>query len=843
MELLERDDALTILAQAHEAAAAGTGRAVIVTGEPGIGKTSLVMEFVRRLGPGAHVLVGRCDDLTIPRPLGPLLDLPLFHDGLPDDVPRALLTELATPPTPAVLVLEDVHWSDFGTFDVLTVVGRRIAAVPALIVATCRTGEAPTLAMADAIRSAETQFIELQPLSREAVASLAGDDADDVYAATLGNPFFVTELLASRTSKELPPSIASAVLGRASRLDEHGRRLLELVSVVPSRMPMSLLDAVEPGWPAVAEEAERRHLLELDTSFVRYRHELARDAIRSDIPVARRRQLHGEILQALLASGGDAADIVHHAEAAGATGVVAEYALRAARDAAALASNHEALSHYLRAADFLDRLPAHEQAELLEELGNTTYVVGRAADALPYVEQAREIHRRLGALLAVGRCTRLLSRLHWAAGDGEAARECAREALAILEPLGDSRDLAAAYSNLSQLAMLDEDAGPAVDWAERAIELAQRLDDDATRIHALVNIGSIRLICDRQDAEPLLEAYRTADAAGSRHEATRALVVRGYSALYWAEPDVAARCLEQAHAYALEYDERFFETYARLTRAWVSLRGGDWAEAERVVQSELPGLREVSLLLARTIAAELAVRRGDADAAARLGEVREQAFRTGELQRIAPVLELETVAALTSEHPFPVDDLRELAPALEYRGASMGISSLRAAAWATVAGVDVRVERDLGPPFDAMVRRDWRTAADDFGAVGWTFERALLLSLLDEEDALAESIELARALGAAPLERRAARELRKRGYRVPRGARTTTRTNPLGLTARQLEVLALVVEGRTNAEIAEQLVVSPRTAEHHVAAVLTKLGASTRIEAARRAADLQIPTS
>ena len=139
-----------------------------------------------------------------------------------------------------------------------------------------------------------------------------------------------------------------------------------------------------------------------------------------------------------------------------------------------------------------------------------------------------------------------------------------------------------------------------------------------------------------------------------------------------------------------------------------------------------------------------------------------------------------------------------------------------------------------------MVRRDWRVAADAFGDVGWAYDRALMLSLLDDEDALVEAIEIARGLGAEPLWRLLAGRMRERGIRVPQGPREATRANPAGLTARQLEVLELLVEGLSNAEIADRLVVSPRTAEHHVAAVLTKLGAGTRREAVRRASELEL---
>ena len=124
--------------------------------------------------------------------------------------------------------------------------------------------------------------------------------------------------------------------------------------------------------------------------------------------------------------------------------------------------------------------------------------------------------------------------------------------------------------------------------------------------------------------------------------------------------------------------------------------------------------------------------------------------------------------------------------------------------------------------------------------MGWDYDRALMLSLLDDEEALAEAIGIARALGAEPLARRVAERMRDLGAAVPRGPRASTRANPAGLTARQLEVLSLLAGGLSNAEIADRLVVSPRTAEHHVAAVLAKLGAPTRWEAVRRATELEL---
>ncbi len=851
MQLLERDAALATLADARAAAARGEGRVVFVTGEPGIGKTSLVTRFLRDLGADARVLSGTCDDLSIPRPLGPIRDLvgsvsheleeALSAGAAPHDIQTLLIDELERPPQPTVLVLEDVHWADNATLDSITVLGRRIGSLPALLVLTFRSGEMPPdhpLHVAlGAIGAGVSVSLELAPLSESAVASLAGADARDVYAATRGNPFYVNELLAS-SAAELPPSVAKAVLGRAARLDDASRRLVELASVVPSRIPTSLLDAVMPDWAEAAEEPERRQLLEVEPAYVRFRHELARNAIRSSIPIAARRRLHAEILQALLTADADPADIVHHAEAAGAEDVVAEFALVAARRASALGSNREAYSHYRRASQFVERLSAPERASVLEELATVAYAVGRLDGAFVGIERAIDVYRGLGDEEAVGRCLRTMSRLHWVAGDGFAAHTAALEAIEILEPLGPSAELARAYSVVSQLAMLAEDAEPALAWGNRALELATTVGDERTRAHALVNIATAGLNVDDGQVQALLDAHAVADAAGDRHEAARAIENLGISLLWWVRPDEALRHARRAAAYAEEHEMLIIASYSATVIAWLRLRAGDWEEAERLLRRELEsGI--VVRLLAKTVLGELAVRRGDPDAAERLEELGAEADRTGELQRIVPVLELATEWALTTGAPMPVERFEKLAR-MPTGGIRAGRFAMRVAAWAAVAGVEFDVAEPMSAPHGAMARRDWLAAADAFGAVGWTYDRALMLSLLDEEESLVEAIEIARGLGAEPLTRRVAERMRELGLRVPKGPRETTRANPAGLTARQLEVLELLAEGLTNAEIAERLVVSTRTAEHHVAAVLTKLGAPTRREAARRASELRL---
>jgi len=363
-----------------------------------------------------------------------------------------------------------------------------------------------------------------------------------------------------------------------------------------------------------------------------------------------------------------------------------------------------------------------------------------------------------------------------------------------------------------------------------------RLGDEGTRAHALVNIGTARNQRDHRDTATLLEAHAIADAAGDRHEAARALVNLSYTMMLWGQQEEALSHAEHALAYAEKHEIQTLAPYVKTTIAWLRLRAGDWDEAEQVARAEIERASTVTQLLAKTVSTELAVRRGDADAGERLGDLAAQAERTGEMQRIVPVLELETEWALTTGAPMPTAQLERLLGELPPRG----WLPVRVAAWAALAGVNVELAEHPPSPYAHMLRCDWLGAADAFGEVGWPYDRALMLSLLDDEEALVEAIEIARGLGAEPLTRRVAERMRDFGLRVPQGPREATRANPAGLTPRQLEVLALLADGLTNAEIAERLVVSPRTAEHHVAAVLTKLGATTRREAARRASELEL---
>lgn len=855
-ELLEREAPLRSLHGALEGARHGQGSVVVISGEPGIGKSALVSRFVSDHASEARVLLGICDDLTTPRPLGAFRDvaveLPapvaeaLWDGGATGEFPATLLRELRAGPDPTVLAIEDVHWADQATADVLTVLARRLSTLPVVLILTLRPGELEPdhhlRSALDAMGRSRMLHLELAPLSLAAVAELAGDESDRIYELSRGNPFFVTELLEHGVDPP-PPSLANAVLGRVARLEAPAHQLLELVSVVPGRVPVPVLDAAEPGWVSAADQAERRALLTIDGAHVQFRHELTRVAIRSGLLHGRRRLLHRRVLDALLEVGADPAEVVHHAEAAGAADVMSEHALVAARQAAATGSNREAFAHYRRADEFAaPRLTQRERAALFEEFAHTAWLAGNADEALRAATMAIDLIEDLDDTAGHGRLISFRAHVHWFRGDGEAAWRDASTGVRSLEVVGESPELARAYAQLSELSMLVSRAEETLRFGQRALQLAG--DDDRVRARALTGIGSMRLQLDIDDVDPLLEAVATATRSGHHEQAVFALVGNAYVNLWWVRPDVARIHAEQARAYAHAQELDGMGAFVDALLAGIDLRQG---RPERALALERdrkgthrPVAGSIADLQARAVRVELAARRGDDDVDHLLGALAEAEERTGKLSRIGHVLELQVERALTCDTPLPVERFEQLERVVGTRALAAGCGAARVAAWATVCGLSTSFSGRAPSPHAAMIAGDWQAAADAFGAVGWAHDRALMLSLLEGAEPLEQALDIARSLGAAPLEERVCRRMRSLGLVIPRGPLASTQANPAQLTDRQLEVLGHVRAGRDNGRIAELLHISPRTVEHHVASIFTKLGVSSRAQAVARCADLEL---
>ena len=441
--------------------------------------------------------------------------------------------------------------------------------------------------------------------------------------------------------------------------------------------------------------------------------------------------------------------------------------------------------------------PLAEQATVLEELATGA----RTSSAGSTRPSPRSSARSRSTASSATRRPSAAARASCRASTGSPATAppragAALEAIEILEPLGESVELARAYSGAlpARDARRGRRAGARVGRAgARARDPARRRARRArTRSSTSAAPSSSYDDGDRRAARGATPSPTPPGTATRRRARSINL---GYTLMCWVRPAEALRYAQQAaRLRASEHEVHTSRPTPRRSSPGCGCApaSGTRPSASRAARARAGGIT-VAQLLAKTVLAELAVRRGDPDAADRLADARRaRPTAAGEPQRIVPALELATEWALTHRR------------ADADRAARAGSSPRSGRAAASAAGT--RCGWRPGPPSPGStsrstsrcrrrtprwLRRDWRAAADAFGEVGWTYDRALMLSLLDDEESLVEAIEIARGLGAEPLTRRVAGRMRDLGLRVPHGPREATRANPAGLTARQLEVLAL----------------------------------------------------
>jgi DNA-binding CsgD family transcriptional regulator/tetratricopeptide (TPR) repeat protein len=860
MDLLERSSALGELGGVLAATAAG-GRVVLVAGEAGIGKSALVRRFTEERSADARFLLGACDPLLTPRALGPLHDIArqtggrlaeLLASGAPREaVFAALLDELDLGSRPRVVVVEDAHWADEATLDLLVFLGRRLERTRALLLVTYRDDEVgvdhPLREAVGRLAPEAVRRLRLQPLSAAAVAELArraGRPPAGLRALTGGNPLLVTEVLAAGDTG-VPMTVRDLVLARLGGLPADAREVVRLVAVVPTRAELWLLEQAARPAPSAVEAAVAGGLLVASPEAVGFRHELLRQAVEGSLSALARRELNRRVLEVLAGAPDrevDLARLVHHAREAGDTEAVLRYAPEAARQAAAVAAHREAVGHYRAVLAHAGRLPPAVRVELLEAYSVEAYLSGLSGEAVSARRAAMELREAAGDREKLGEALRWLSRLHWWDGNRQEAEAAAARAIAVLEALPPGHQLAMAYSNQGQLDILAYRADAAIGWAQRAIELARRLDDQETLTHALTSIGSARLYrSDPGGRADLEEAFQVAAAAGLEDHAARALINLATTTAEMLDYRHARPDLDRALAFVQAHELAGYAQHLLGYRARVRLDQGDWAGAERDARAALAepaegGPRVVDALVPLGL---LQARRGDPEAAATLQEATESAFAT-ELQWIAQV------AAARAELAWLAGDDRRAAE----EAASVLEQAVQAAhpwfagelaLWLRLAGAPVWAPAVMAEPYRLLLAGDWRAAADAWQALGCPYQQALALACGDQDEALLEALALLDGLGARQTALRLRRQLRQRGHRrVPRGPNRATAANPAGLTGRQVEVLGLLAEGLTDAEIAARLSLSAKTVSHHVSALLAKLGVTSRRQAAAAARRLRV---
>jgi DNA-binding CsgD family transcriptional regulator/tetratricopeptide (TPR) repeat protein len=863
--LLERQDSVSALDQLLAGVQSNSeGRLVFVGGEAGVGKTVLLRSFCEAQRRPVRTLWGACEPLRTARPLGPLLDVAEATGGeleelveaaaRPHEVAASLLRELRAR-APTVLVLEDVHWADEATLDVLTLLAARIGSAPALVLASYRDDELDAAAQLRFVLGERVRGpgrLKLEALTPAAVAELAAGhaiDADELYRRTGGNPLFVTEVLAAGGA-QIPETVRDAVLARAARLSDPARRLLEAVAIVPGQVDLWLLEALvgEPG--DQVDECLAAGTLVAGHAHVGFRHELARLAIEDAIPPNRRVALHRAALAALAERAlghPDFTGLAHHAQAAGDAESVLQWAPRAAERAATSGAHLEAAAQYARALRFAAGQPLQTRAELLTRRAAECYLTSQIDEAIAAQQEALECHRKLGDQRGEGNALRVLSRLLFFAGRAPEAEPVVLEAIDVLERLPAGHELAMAYGNVSQRRMVVQDDAEAVAWGNRALELARRLNDAEVEVYALTNISAAGFRADADASWVKLEqALALAQRHGLEDHAGRIFSLLVMFPVLHRRFDLARGHLDAGLEYCSERGLDTWRLYLLAGRARLELDTGRWDQAADSATLALRDPRCVHLARSWALAALglLRARRGDAGASAPLEEAYALVEPTREIDRVAQAAAaLAEAAWLTGDHATAgLVTEAALALALDRRD-PWAIGEL--AYWRWRAGFrDELSETLIAQPYRHSIDGDWRAAAELWRKLGCPYEAALALADADDEAALRRAYDELRALGAQPAAAIVARRLRERGARgLPRAPRSRTRANPAGLTARELEVLPLLAEGLRNAEIAGLLVVSQKTVDHHVSAILRKLGVRTRGEAAAQATRLGLSAS
>jgi DNA-binding CsgD family transcriptional regulator/tetratricopeptide (TPR) repeat protein len=851
--LLEREAELELLAKFANRTVAGRGGLVLVGGEAGIGKTSLVRALPSRVDERVTFLTGACEPLSVPVPMGPLRELAeaagggdLIELGSDDRlvIARSLLGTLAER-APAVAAIEDLHWADPMTVDLVRLLARRVGDTPVAMIVTYRADEVAAnppveVLLGDLATSHAVRRIVLRPLSHSAVRELAGPrglDAGELTRVTGGNPFLVVETLAADTG--LPASVRDAALARAGRLGAAARAVVETAAVIGQRFAPSLLDALTSDSAAAVDEALARGVLIADGPVLGFRHELIREAIESAVAPPRRAELHRRVVSALTQGDGgtDNARLAHHAELGGLTREGCRYATLAAADAERVGAPREVRLQAERALRLGTDLRPRERFELLIQYSRAAnFSSARMEESATAAEDAVALAEQLDDAACQGRALIALAWALWSLDRVVDAKDAAERAISVLEPAGDAAALARAHATYIRMEATAFDPGVAIERGTRAAELAATAGIEEVQIDVAISIALARGHRGEHAAFAMLsDALRDARAAGLTIQ-----VVRCYVNLMCIGALLRAHSLadQTADAALLVFDDYGTPIPARAIQSFLArslLDRGRWddalsvaAQSEATWHAEVPG--------ARAIAALVHARRGEPGATELLEDAWHDIEPVAEssrhgLMRVALVEE----AWLRGDQATARAHLRAAAasPATHRFARSGGELAL----WASRYGVDLAPPHGAPAPIALELSGDWRAAVSAWRELDAPYEAALA-ALPGDDRAARDALAALHKLGATAAAEAFVRHRTAAGARPMRGPRRSTLANAAGLTRREQDVLEQLAGGATNAAIAAALHLSERTVAHHVSAILGKLGAPNRVAAIDKARTL-----
>jgi DNA-binding CsgD family transcriptional regulator/tetratricopeptide (TPR) repeat protein len=864
MEILERDAQLQHLAMLLNRAAGGDGVCALIHGEAGIGKTTLVRQFAITVDAKVKILIAGCEALFTPRPLGPLVDM---ADQLPPSMASALhagrtynglfpsfLAFLRETSDTTLLVIEDMHWADAGTLDFIRYVGRRLTGVPVLMLLTYRdeglSHDHPLRRVLGELPAASTTRLKLAALSASAVEQLARNkhrSAKGIFEVTGGNPFFVTEVLMAEG--DVPTSVIDAVLARVSHLSTHARKVTELVSITPNRIERNSLDALLSAPDAdigpLIDECVSQGILQKTGIWLSFRHEIARQAVVQSLPEEYRTQLHRKMFEHLRARSDETVNLsrlVHHAEHAGLIDDVLSFAPRAAQASAKVSAHREAAALYVLALKHSVQLDLSERATLLEAAAQEYRLLSEIDKSLACTREALAVRRLLGDRLQEGMNLRLIAATEWRErGERAKCEPAIHRAIKLLERLPPSTELARAYSTWSWLQSHWSEYDAAVVTGEKALALAETMDDPESLIEALHMTAQAKMcLGDDRDARSQMERAlelaileRLDDTAGHLFIGvmTAAMNHRDHAHAL----DVANRGV--AYCEARDLDVHLLRLLDRRATSLADM--GRWDEADCDLDRCFAS-PEISIRLRDTaifLRERQNLRRGIGNTQSYWLDVQAAPENLRVEYRLPAITSACAEAAWLREDDQTVERISRLGldEALRRRDARLAGPLL---VWLKRIGAQIPVcEMTLAPAHARELAGDLDAAADAWHKLSCPYERALVLVNGDETQ-LRESLLIFDSLGAKPAADIARRRLRNIGARnVGRGPQTRTATDPMGLTARQREIYELLILGLSNAAIADKLHRSERTIENHVANLFIKLNVNSRIELIARTAN------
>ncbi|SBS76108.1 LuxR family transcriptional regulator [uncultured Mycobacterium sp.] len=860
--LLERDAVLTELSALARAASRGVGRVVLLRGEAGVGKTAVVTRFTAALDNGLRVLRGWCDPLAAPRPLGPLLDALV---GVGPAAASALDAAIESGDTGAlyrrllallrdghrwVWVIEDAHWADGATLDLIRFLARRIDSLPLLLIVTFRDDELDrehplSVALGDVATCAAVSHFGLQPLSRGAIATLAagsGINADELHQITGGNPFFATEVLAAGVNPlgrdALPHSISDAVRGRMSRLSAAGRETAQAVAVCGPRVDPALLDRVCPAASTGLAECLDAAVLVTDWDAIGFRHELARRATLDQIPDHHRKALHIRALaelQALPPDPNTLSTLAFHADRAGDQAAVIRYGVAGAERAAGLGANRQATELYALVLRHADAVPAEQRVVWLEQHAMASYLCGLGAVSVQSFRAAIAQHHELGDALGEGDNLRWLSHMLWAMGNTTEATDAGMAALGMLENLPPSPQLAWALANMAMLAGCRYDP-ECLDFGQRCIALGTDFGLPAVVARARGYRALHTVLTTDAGWDELEAAWRDAmgPAALAEHVGLFGALISWTAALHH-DVNRADRVIAEALEFCRDHDVGTFAALHEGAQALTALHRGDWDRARALADDvlTLPALAPLIHIMPLVTVALIRARRGERSVGPLLDEALagsgpDDIFRSG----VVWAARAEAAWLAGDDDDARVDAQSGLAVAAAGHPPDPWLLGhlLR---WAHLVGapLDVDPTADTVTPYRLEISGDWQAAAEEWTARDCPYDAAIA-QLGGDATAVEAALATFRRLGAKAAARRAQQRLTALRGTKRRSRNSDTLSDPDGLTRREREVLTLIAAGHSDAEIATKLSISPKTAGHHVAAILTKLGVENRTQAA-----------